>query len=380
MQFVIIITIIIGLILLIKFIRQRFFSNKPATPPIEVDLLNNPISHAVPEEAHDPSETTIPIYKLNNIAEANTLKALLEDNGIDCMVHSFYDSALDGLWQEQKGWGVLKVLAKDQFKAEDLIDAFLKAKDQPDGLESDEMSQGTPIPIGRTRTPRIFFAAALIILLAVVTFVVVKIYSAFRDYGWTWVEEGLYYSINNNPDKAIEYYDKAINSGYGSGTKGALVYYLRGLTKSNKGDYDGAINDFSKAIELAPDAPAAYTNRGYARYKKGDIDSAIKDYDKVIETHPGFAYAWYRKGSTLLKLGRYEEAIKVLDKSIELDSKNAEAWYNRACTYSLKNDKPNALEDLKKAISLDAKWKAEAKKDDAFKWLLEDEKFKKIVE
>ncbi len=145
MNLVVVAAIIFGLALLITIIRQRFFSDKSAEPPElpdEVDMLNNPISHAIPEEAHDPSETTIPIYKLSNIAEANTLKALLEDNGIDCMVHSFMDYAYDGIWQAQKGWGVLKVLAKDQAKAEDLIDAFLEANDQddPDGT-ADETIQ-----------------------------------------------------------------------------------------------------------------------------------------------------------------------------------------------------------------------------------------------
>jgi len=367
--------VVIGLVLLVNFIRQRLFGSKPDKPHEEVDLLNNPISHASVEETHDSGEKTIPIYKLNNITEAETLKALLEDNGIDCLAYSFHDFAYDSLWQDEKGWGVLKVIAKDKSKAETLIDDFIKAKDQPNGLESDEMPQSTSIPIALTRPPKIFLAAAIMLLLAVGIFVAVKIYSAYRDYSWRCVKAGLSYSINN-PDKAIEYYDKAINSGDDSG----LVYLLRGLTKSNKGDYDGAINDFNKVIELAPDASVAYTYRGYAQYKKGDIDSAIKDYDKAIEIHPEFAYAWYRKGSTLLRLGRYEEALKVLDKSIELEPENADAWYSRAGTYSLKNDKPNALTDLNKSVSLNAKLKAEAKKDDAFKWLWEDEEFKKLTE
>jgi len=146
MNLVVVAAIIFGLALLVTIIRQRFYNDKPSALPNEVDMLNNPISRAMLEEAHDPqgdsNETTVPIYKLRNLVEAGALRALLEDHGIDCMVHSFMDYAYDGIWQAQKGWGVLKVLAKDQAKAEDLIDAFLEANNQDDPDETaDETNQ-----------------------------------------------------------------------------------------------------------------------------------------------------------------------------------------------------------------------------------------------
>ena len=305
MQFVVIIAIILGLALLVTIIRQRFYSDKPAAPPDEVDLLNNPISHAMPGEAHDPQgdpdETTIPIYKLSNIAEAHALKALLEDHGIDCMINSFYDSAYDGLWQAQKGWGVLKVLAKDQFKAEDLIDAFLKAKDQ----SPDEMMQETPIPADKPAFPGIIFFTSLVILLAVGALIVVGIFSAYRDSGRELAEEGYNYSLNKEYDKAIECYDKAISHWY----RESWVYFNRGYDKTEKGDYDGAIADYTKVI-----------------------------------------------------------------------AKDSTAQYNRACCYALKKDKKMALSELATAISRYSNWKTYARKDDDFKWLWEDEEFKKITE
>ena len=53
-----------------------------------------------------------------------------------------------------------------------------------------------------------------------------------------------------------------------SSSQDATVYYGRGLAKSAKGDQDGAIADFSKAIELNPKLAVAYFNRGLA--KRGD--------------------------------------------------------------------------------------------------------------
>src|SRR5271165_2914688 len=49
------------------------------------------------------------------------------------------------------------------------------------------------------------------------------------------------------------------------------------------------------AIELKPDA-AAYYNRGNAKRAKGDSDGAITDYSKAIELKPDFAEAYSNRG------------------------------------------------------------------------------------
>src|SRR5271166_2035949 len=62
----------------------------------------------------------------------------------------------------------------------------------------------------------------------------------------------------------------------------AEAYYNRGNVKQAKGDSDGAITDYSKAIELKPDFAEPYYNRGVAKQAKGDFDGAIADYSKAI--------------------------------------------------------------------------------------------------
>ena len=57
----------------------------------------------------------------------------------------------------------------------------------------------------------------------------------------------------------------------------------------------------------------------------------------------------------------------------------AKAWYNKACVHSLKGDKENALKNLSRAIKLDRKNKEDAKKDEDFKNLWDDEDFKRIT-
>ena len=63
----------------------------------------------------------------------------------------------------------------------------------------------------------------------------------------------------------------------------AVAYYYRGVAKQAKGDSDGAIADYTKAIELKPDFAMAYYNRGLAKGAKGDLDGANADHTKAIE-------------------------------------------------------------------------------------------------
>ncbi|MBW1914696.1 MAG: tetratricopeptide repeat protein [Deltaproteobacteria bacterium] len=47
------------------------------------------------------------------------------------------------------------------------------------------------------------------------------------------------------------------------------------------GDYDSALADFNRAIELSPDDSRIYIRRGLVWSKKGEGDKAIADYDKA---------------------------------------------------------------------------------------------------
>jgi tetratricopeptide (TPR) repeat protein len=63
----------------------------------------------------------------------------------------------------------------------------------------------------------------------------------------------------------------------------APYYNNRGLAREAKGDHDGAIADYSRAIELDPKQPRVYINRGFAKQAKGDVDGAIADYNRASE-------------------------------------------------------------------------------------------------
>src|ERR1035438_2183057 len=59
--------------------------------------------------------------------------------------------------------------------------------------------------------------------------------------------------------------------------------YNHGNARRAKGNLDGAIADYNRAIELNPKFAYAYNNRGLAKRAKGDLDSAFADFNKATK-------------------------------------------------------------------------------------------------
>jgi tetratricopeptide (TPR) repeat protein len=74
------------------------------------------------------------------------------------------------------------------------------------------------------------------------------------------------------------------------------AHYNRGLAKRKNGDYDGAIADFTKAIELDPGYAEAYYERGEAKRANLDYEDAIDDYTRAIEVNPQYWKAYWERG------------------------------------------------------------------------------------
>ena len=121
------------------------------------------------------------------------------------------------------------------------------------------------------------------------------------------VEAKLAEQANNvppNPDLAKDYYNRA--GGY-----------------FNAGEYQLAIEDFGKAIQLGvPNLQSyAYGNRGYAYYALGQYQQAIQDFDKAIQVDPDYAEAYNNRGVSYKSLGQTVKAQDDFDKACSLDSR-----------------------------------------------------------
>lgn len=96
-----------------------------------------------------------------------------------------------------------------------------------------------------------------------------------------YMDKGQECSKKGQYDEAIEYYTKAIDTGKLETKVMSIAYYSRGYCYFNKKQYDRAIEDFSEAIKLNPKLAEAYNNRAFIYAHTGEYDKSWKDVYKA---------------------------------------------------------------------------------------------------
>ena len=79
-------------------------------------------------------------------------------------------------------------------------------------------------------------------------------------------------------------------------------FYKSANEKFDKEDYQGAIDDYSKIIELDPKNVDAWTQRGDTKFSLKNYHGAIDDCAKAIELDPNNTYAWAKRGEAKFRL------------------------------------------------------------------------------
>lgn len=170
--------------------------------------------------------------------------------------------------------------------------------------------------------------------------------------------------------ESIDYY----NSYIATHTPRAIDYIGRALDFITTRDYDAAIADIGRALALTPDFAPAYMLRGQANYHKYELmghdpdtsvdavtratlrtkklNDALDDYNKAVELAPATAPAWFNKGNILIELEDYTSALASFSRAIELKDDMGEAYFNRGYVYLKLGNRAAGIADLSKAGEL----------------------------
>ena len=140
-----------------------------------------------------------------------------------------------------------------------------------------------------------------------------------------------------------------------AGAEDAESYHRRGFAHFARSQYELALADFSKAIELDPDSRVAYYNRGVVYFDLGRLPPAITDFTKAIELGLSGKGSYHLRGVALGKQGLYDLAIEDLNKALEIDPRDASIYTNRGILFLLKGQFKQTLSDLTRAIELGPK-------------------------
>jgi tetratricopeptide (TPR) repeat protein len=118
-------------------------------------------------------------------------------------------------------------------------------------------------------------------------------------------------------DEAIRACTRAIDSGRHRGERLATLYYNRGWEYDEKKEYDRAIRDYTRAIEIRP-KPNYFTNRGLTYANMEDYDRAIENYNEAIRMDPEHETAWNNRGVAYERKGQLARAVRDFERAIEI--------------------------------------------------------------
>lgn len=151
------------------------------------------------------------------------------------------------------------------------------------------------------------------------------------------IEEDNDACFRESGEAAIAACNRVIDAPEASTAQLVDAYTNRGQEYYIKQDYPRAIADFSKAIELDPQAILAHGNRANARSVTGETDGAIADYTRAIELDPGYTAAYTGRGLEYEKRGDKELAIADFKKAISVPQKYQDGkWAHDRATERLK--------------------------------------------
>jgi protein O-mannosyl-transferase len=97
---------------------------------------------------------------------------------------------------------------------------------------------------------------------------------------------------------------------------------------ANRGRLDEAIDQFQKALNIAPSYPELETNLILALTKKGRTDEAISHLQTLLKEDPNNAQAHYHLGNALQKKGDSQGAIAAYEKALSIQARYPAAHYD----------------------------------------------------
>ena len=150
------------------------------------------------------------------------------------------------------------------------------------------------------------------------------------------------------PDQAITDFTESIRLQ----SNNRAAFAGRGQARFASGEYRGAIDDYSQAIRIAPEA-TDYIERGHAYLASGNADASIRDLTEAIRLDPASASARNNRGLAYRKKGDAEQALRDYNAAISLNPVYALAYANRGFLFESQGQKKRAIESLLQAIILD---------------------------
>ncbi len=136
------------------------------------------------------------------------------------------------------------------------------------------------------------------------------------------------------------------------------AYINRGVAFGQKGDMVAALDDFGRALVLAPDDAIALANSGIAHAALQEYREALANFDRAVAADATRAPIFVLRANTRRNSGLLELAFEDYAKAFALDKEYAFAFHERGQAYVKAGDAARALADFDKAVRFNPSYAA----------------------
>jgi tetratricopeptide (TPR) repeat protein len=130
----------------------------------------------------------------------------------------------------------------------------------------------------------------------------------------------------------------------------ADAYLYRGRANTALGNNEGAIQDFTRVIQLRPQGAEAFVERAAARLEQQDYPGVIADCGDALKRDSRLAIAYNMRATALRETGKPEQALEDLNRAVEIEPQKSN-YFQRAATYEALGQHQKALADLDEVIA-----------------------------
>ena len=168
---------------------------------------------------------------------------------------------------------------------------------------------------------------------------------------WDPLTDQEYDKPRNDAERALAKYDdvKKIAPNY------VQTHYQVGTVYTKIKDWDNAIENFLKYLDIDPKFPLAYFKIGWCYIQKGMWDEAEQAYREALKQNPKFVQAYINLANILLLRKKYNEAEEFFKKAIKLSPRDINIYLNLCKLYEETNRKEALRRVCQEILKLDPK-------------------------
>jgi len=159
---------------------------------------------------------------------------------------------------------------------------------------------------------------------------------------------GASYAEKGQLDKAMQQYSKAL----GIDPDAADTLDHMGQVLIQKGKPDEAIKYFTRALSNMPQYVEAHIHLGNTLAGQGQIQEALDHFNMAISINPGYAQTYSQLANVLASQGQINEAFWHYERALQIDPEDANTHYNFGNTLQSRGQIGLAQEHYYKALKI----------------------------